>query len=237
MLNIKKKLNLSIFLTVLLIYNPIECIFESILNNNRITIYRRRTKLLWLLVASTSLIPTSFLIMRLQGKKLNSNEEKKAFNKTAPTHLNEYQNIINYNETIHKEALAIIVRQGADFLWDTSGTIEQKTSRIMSELNNKNTKILINIDKKPIGFVNFYINNTNGKLYLLGVDENYQGKGHGKFILQYAINQLKNQNAKMIKIQVQKTNARAKQLYEKIGFKFNENTLIGKSRIEGIYTC
>lgn len=146
--------------------------------------------------------------------------------------------IVHYNKSNHTEVLRNIVSQGADFLYDSrASSTEQKTSAIMDFLvKNKYTKILLNAHNCPIGFVNFSKENFNvGHIMLLGVDDKNQRKGYGTLLMRHAMDELKKENIKSIIVDVQGTNNKARTLYEKLGFVFNENVTIGESMMRGTY--
>lgn len=88
---------------------------------------------------------------------------------------------------------------------------EQQCTFIIAEENNT-----------PVAFASY--NQTTAqtwklnKIYIL---PSQQGKGTGKFILNYIIEEIKKQNAKALQLQVNRNN-NAKYFYEKLGFKIIE---------------
>ena len=73
-------------------------------------------------------------------------------------------------------------------------------------------------DDEPVGF-SAHQNLGEGmfklhKIYLL---QNRQGRGYGKFLLQFIIDEIKKQNATALQLQVNRYN-KAKDFYEKLGF-------------------
>jgi ribosomal protein S18 acetylase RimI-like enzyme len=73
-------------------------------------------------------------------------------------------------------------------------------------------------DAEPCGFA-AYQQHTNGKWKLdkLYVLPNQQGKGTGRFIIDYIVNAIRPQGANVLQLQVNKNNV-AKSFYQKLGF-------------------
>ena len=77
---------------------------------------------------------------------------------------------------------------------------------------------LAEIDDKIIGKVRLEISDGIGGIYGLGVLPEYRGKGYGREILTWAIEKLKEENAKDIMLQVAVKNKNALKLYISCGF-------------------
>jgi len=78
--------------------------------------------------------------------------------------------------------------------------------------------IIVFEDKEPVGFASYQeIEPTVYKLHKLYVLPQTQGKGTGKFIINYIINEIKQAGASAIQLQVNRRNG-AKKFYEKTGF-------------------
>lgn len=81
------------------------------------------------------------------------------------------------------------------------------------------TFIIISEDKRPIGFASYHEEEAGrwklNKIYILS---DQQGKGTGKLLIDYIINDIKKQNAIALFLQVNRYN-NAKTFYEKLGFK------------------
>lgn len=81
------------------------------------------------------------------------------------------------------------------------------------------TFIIVHDDKEPVAFASY--NETESatwklnKIYILSTQ---QGKGTGKFIINYIIEEIKAKGAKSLQLQVNRDN-KAKDFYEKLGFK------------------
>lgn len=70
------------------------------------------------------------------------------------------------------------------------------------------------------GFTAYYMESKDtGKILFLAVDHAFRGKGFGKTLTQYAIDQLKKMGAKQIVLTTRTTNYPAQKIYESVGFK------------------
>jgi N-acetylglutamate synthase-like GNAT family acetyltransferase len=81
------------------------------------------------------------------------------------------------------------------------------------------TFIIVYDDKEPVAFASF--NETEPKLWKLNkiyILPSQQGKGTGKFIVNYIVTEIKAKHAKSLQLQVNRQN-KAKEFYEKLGFK------------------
>ena len=81
------------------------------------------------------------------------------------------------------------------------------------------TFIIVYDDKEPVAFASYNENEPQrwklNKIYILS---SQQGKGTGKFIINYIVNEIKAKHAKSLQLQVNRQN-NAKDFYEKLGFK------------------
>jgi len=81
------------------------------------------------------------------------------------------------------------------------------------------TFIIVYDDKEPVAFASY--NETEpttwklNKIYILSTQ---QGKGTGKFIIHFIVDEIKAKGAKALQLQVNRDN-KAKDFYEKLGFK------------------
>ena len=81
------------------------------------------------------------------------------------------------------------------------------------------TFIIVYDDKEPVAFASY--NETEPHLWKLNkiyILPSQQGKGTGKFILNYIVDEIKTKQAKALQLQVNRQN-KAKDFYERIGFK------------------
>lgn len=67
---------------------------------------------------------------------------------------------------------------------------------------------------RPVGFISFYmLSSYVGKILFLAVDNEFRGKGYGKKLVQFALDQLKKQGAQVVKIATRVDNKTAQNLY------------------------
>lgn len=72
---------------------------------------------------------------------------------------------------------------------------------------------------EPAGFVTYYMETAyQGRILFLVVDKNFQGKGYGRALMQFALEQLKKMGSKTIKLFTRHENIPAQKLYESLGF-------------------
>ena len=81
------------------------------------------------------------------------------------------------------------------------------------------TFIIVYDDKEPVAFASY--NETEPQIWKLNkiyILPSQQGKGTGKFIINYIVDEIKDKHAKALQLQVNRQN-KAKDFYERIGFK------------------
>ena len=81
------------------------------------------------------------------------------------------------------------------------------------------TFIIVYDGKEPVAFASY--NETEPQLWKLNkiyILPSQQGKGTGKFILNYIVDEIKDKHAKAMQLQVNRQN-KAKDFYERLGFK------------------
>jgi diamine N-acetyltransferase len=81
------------------------------------------------------------------------------------------------------------------------------------------TFIIVYDDKEPVAFASY--NETEPQLWKLNkiyILQSQQGKGTGKFIINYIVDEIKAKQAKALQLQVNRQN-KAKDFYERLGFK------------------
>ena len=81
------------------------------------------------------------------------------------------------------------------------------------------TFIIVYDDKEPVAFSSY--NETEPQLWKLNkiyILPSQQGKGTGKFIINYIVDEIKAKQAKALQLQVNRQN-KAKDFYERLGFK------------------
>lgn len=78
--------------------------------------------------------------------------------------------------------------------------------------------VIVYDDAEPVGFASFQETEPQlWKLHKIYILTSQQGKGTGKFTLDYIINHIKEKNANTLQLQVNRYN-KAKDFYEKLGF-------------------
>lgn len=75
------------------------------------------------------------------------------------------------------------------------------------------------------GFISYYANdNANEQAFLtmIALDPRFQGAGLGKILIQASIKDLKAKGFRYYKLKVEKSNKKARRLYESLGFKVED---------------
>jgi diamine N-acetyltransferase len=87
------------------------------------------------------------------------------------------------------------------------------------QMTEENCRFIFVCDNnEPVGFASFSeIEPAIYKLHKIYILQNQQGKGTGKFVLDYIINTIKPKGATALRLQVHRKN-QAKSFYEKLGF-------------------
>lgn len=110
---------------------------------------------------------------------------------------------------------SIISKEQIDYM------LEQMYSpaTLQKQIEDGITFIIVYDDKEPVAFASYNESEPQtwklNKIYILSTQ---QGKGTGKFIINYIVDEIKNKGAKALQLQVNREN-KAKDFYEKIGFK------------------
>jgi diamine N-acetyltransferase len=91
-------------------------------------------------------------------------------------------------------------------------------SSLTKQINEGAQFIIVYEEKSPVGFASYQlIEPSIYKLHKIYVLPSQQGKGTGRFIIDYIIEEIKMKNAVAMQLQVNKQN-KAKEFYEKLGF-------------------
>ena len=105
-------------------------------------------------------------------------------------------------------------------------TIENETNKYPWSLNNfkssleaGNSSIVLKDKKNILGYAFFSVIGTDSQLLNITISKNYQGRGHGKRILEQVLFQSKVLGATIIFLEVRESNYKAIDFYEKFGFK------------------
>ena len=79
--------------------------------------------------------------------------------------------------------------------------------------------IIVQDNNKPVGFASYkQVESAIYKLDKIYILKTQQGKGTGKFVIEYILQQIKNEGASSLQLQVNRHNKNAKSFYEKNGF-------------------
>ena len=79
--------------------------------------------------------------------------------------------------------------------------------------------IIVYDNKEPVGFASFSETAPQKwKLHKIYILTNQQGKGTGRFVIDYILHEIKKQGAESLQLQVNRYN-KAKDFYEKLGFR------------------
>lgn len=89
---------------------------------------------------------------------------------------------------------------------------------LIQQIENGCRFIIINDENDAVGFASYQeIKPATWKLHKLYILSSRQGKGTGRFVIDYIINEISQQKATGLQLQVKKDN-KAKTFYDKIGF-------------------
>lgn len=89
------------------------------------------------------------------------------------------------------------------------------------KLNPYANYFVLEIDKKVKGYIGIWITYEVADIINFYVDEEYQGMGFGKMLLEFVINLCTLSKVQTISLEVRETNEKAIGLYEKYGFVFS----------------
>lgn len=90
---------------------------------------------------------------------------------------------------------------------------------LLKQMSDNCRFIIIYDDKEPAGFASYQLtDNSTYKLHKIYILPSQQGKGTGKFLVDYIIDDIKHKKGSSLQLQVNRNN-RAKSFYEKLGFK------------------
>ena len=88
------------------------------------------------------------------------------------------------------------------------------------EVENKFSHFkVISTDNQIIGFIIYRIVFDEAEILNIVIDKNFRGLKAGKYLLNFAINDIKNKNCRIIFLEVHQNNAIAQNFYKTVGFK------------------
>jgi len=109
---------------------------------------------------------------------------------------------------------AIISQEQIDFMLE----MMYSEASLQQQMNDGCQFIIVYNKSEPVGFAAYQeMEHSVFKLHKIYVLASQQGKGTGKFLLDYIITNIKQQKATALQLQVNRTN-KAKDFYEKLGF-------------------
>jgi mycothiol synthase len=119
-------------------------------------------------------------------------------------------------------------------------TVEEIIYRI-SLPNSSPDDIFLTFDSdKPVGYcwtrIEFWEKKApgegTGRIYMLGVDPDYRGKGFGRQLLLVGLSYLKSKSLRVVELTVDNENKAARALYESVGFKLWTSSLWYEKRLD-----
>lgn len=109
---------------------------------------------------------------------------------------------------------AILSKEQIDYMLN----MMYSESSLRNQMNEGSQFIFVYDNKIPVGFASFQeIQPTIYKLHKIYILSSQQGKGTGRFAIDYILNEIKQRGAKSLELQVNRNN-KAKNFYEKLGF-------------------
>lgn len=172
----------------------------------------------------------------LPGFKLNYEENKVIFEKEIVKINHDFKEIKQFSKVSYKindiYDLAYESGKYSRFLKDSLFGESNFKKLYKDWVDNSITKqfaddiLLYTIDDKTIGFVTYKKHSNYGQIGLIAVNENFQGKGIGKQLINEVEKLLFKSGIKKIRIPTQFENTNACFFYKKIGFNIIENTPI-----------
>ena len=128
-----------------------------------------------------------------------------------------FQHIAYFSIKKDKQFVTSLIEEHPYFLsYEFAGKPDGTTEKCLTEKNHYT--FVLRKNNEPIGFVNFFIKDKLCSIDLIGVDKNNQKKGYGLMLVKYVLKKLKEFNVSEVVLTVNKENAKAQKLYEKIGF-------------------
>jgi len=88
--------------------------------------------------------------------------------------------------------------------------------------NDKTRYFIAKIEDKRVGYVGVFLRDKNAEIINLFVSSAYRGLGIGKKLMEKVIDACNNKRISIIILEVREGNEKALQMYEDLGFKFQE---------------
>ena len=159
-------------------------------------------------------------------------------------HLQEIGNIApQYRPLQSGEAERLTQLQNRSFMgsWGyNANTFEEINYRINLPNCSQKDIILAFDSNKPIGYcwtrINFQKDKAPsegmGRIYMLGVDPDYRGRGFGRQLLLVGLSYLKSKGLRVVELTVDRENKAARALYKSVGFKLWTSTLWYEKKLD-----
>lgn len=134
--------------------------------------------------------------------------------------------LLNQNISDDLVNLALLSGEFSRFKLDTrlsKNEYERLYSRwIQNAITGQDRVIIYKKDKNIIGLITLFSANTEGKIGLIAVAEEFRGQGIGNQLLQAGMTVGRQEGLDMLEIGTQKVNEAAMGLYQKVGFQVDE---------------
>ena len=162
----------------------------------------------------------------------------------SKTHLQEIGNIApQYRPLQSGEGERLTQLQNRSFMgsWGyNANTFEEINYRINLPNCSQRDIILAFDSNKPVGYcwtrINFQKDKApsegKGRIYMLGVDPDYRGRGFGRQLLLAGLSYLKSKGLRVVELTVDRENKAARALYKSVGFKLWTSTLWYEKRLD-----
>ncbi len=110
---------------------------------------------------------------------------------------------------------SIITKEQIDFMLE----MMYSEASLKKQINDGSQFVIVNDNDEPVGFSAYgEIEPSIFKLHKIYILTSQQGKGAGRFLIDYIINTIQQQGAVSLQLQVNRNN-KASVFYEKLGFK------------------
>ena len=162
----------------------------------------------------------------------------------SKTHLQEIENIApQYRHLQSGEGERLTQLQNRSFTgsWGyNANTFEEINYRINLPNCSPEDVIMASDSDKPIGYcwtrINFQKNKApsegTGRIYMLGVDPDYRGRGLGRQLLLVGLSYLKSKGLRVVELTVDRENKAACTLYKSVGFKLWTSSLWYEKKLD-----
>lgn len=135
--------------------------------------------------------------------------------------------VVEFNQKLDTSALTDLIKSEWTKLFPTPYYDQSIVSAMLinkrpGDITHSTKQLTIKVlheDQKIVGFITYYfINNIILHIELLAIHSNFRAKGYGKFLINWVINEAKNQGAKAAELYVYNTNPKAIEFYKCLGF-------------------